>query len=79
MQSVHVARVQPNGMSGLCRGVTVLEEVVRHLRRASHFTCSLQTEDEEVEYQAIVLEYESGELEASNHAISVSVRHILVC
>ena len=38
-----------------CR-VSILQEVVGYLRRPSHFACTLQTKDEQIENQTVVLE-----------------------
>lgn len=65
-------------MARLRHRVTVLEEVVGQLWRPCHFTCTLQAKDEEIEYEAVVLEDEGGELQASNHAMCIDVGHVLV-
>lgn len=63
-------------MPSLCRRVAVLQEVVRHLRKSSHLTRALKVKNQEVEYQAVILEDEGGKLQATDEAECVRVSHI---
>ena len=45
VESVNVARVQPNRMTCLRRRVAVLQEIIRHLRRSCHLTRTLQAKN----------------------------------
>ena len=58
--------------------VSVLKEVVGHLRGTSHFACARKAEDQEIEHQAVVLEHEGRELKTANETVRVRVRHVLV-
>lgn len=55
VNAVNVARVQTDGMASLGRRVAELEEVVGHLGRAGHLAGALETEDEDVEDETVVL------------------------
>ena len=76
VEAVDVAGVEANGMSGFSGTITVLEEVVRELRRTGHFTGTLEAEDEEIEDKPVVLEHESRELKTPDKAIGVGVGHV---
>ena len=78
VHAVDVARVQPDGMGHLRRHVLERQEVVGHLRRASHFRGALQAQHQQVEHQAKVLGDERGELQAADDAVRVGVVHVLV-
>ena len=73
---VDVARVQPDRVGSLGSRVTVLQEVVGLLGWTSHFTRSLETENEKIQNETVVLEDESRELETTNHTISIGMSHI---
>ena len=57
--------VRAGGVTDLCcrLRILVLQEVVGHLRRPGHFTRMLQTWEEQIKDQAIILEDECEELE----------------
>ena len=53
------------------------EEVIRHLWWSGHLTGALQTEDQQVQHQPVVLDNEGGKLEPADHSIRVGVVHVL--
>ena len=55
---VDITRVEADGMRSFSGDILEGEEVVGHLRGTSHLTGALQTQDEEVENEAIVLDDE---------------------
>jgi hypothetical protein len=61
-------------------GVKVLEghELIRVMNWTSKFRCTLKSEDEKIEYKAVVLENERSELESSDETVRVRVRHVFV-
>lgn len=75
---VDVSGVESDRVPRLGRRVPELEEVVGHLRGSSHLARPLQSEDEQVEDESVVLEDERRELETSDHSKVVDMRHILV-
>lgn len=75
---VDVARVETDRVARFSGSVSELEEIVRHLRRSSHFTSSRKTENEEIENETIVLEDERGELKTSDHSVTIDMGHILI-
>ena len=66
MQMINIMGVQANGVLSLRCRILVLQEVVGHLRRPSHFACMSQTKDKQIENQVIVLEDECGELQTTD-------------
>lgn len=76
MESINVARVEADGVARFSYGVTILQEIVGHLRGARHFTGAVQSEYEQVEDEPIVLEYERRELETADQAVGIVVRHV---
>jgi len=58
VEAVDVARVQSDRMRNFRSHVLERQEIVRHLRRSSHLTGSLETEDQKVEDEAVVLDDE---------------------
>lgn len=54
------------------------QEVIGQLRWASHFTGTLQAQQQQVQHQSIVLCDEGGELQATQDTIGVGVVHVLV-
>lgn len=66
-------------MASFSRRITVLKEVVRHLWRTSHLAGALQTENQEIEDKAVVLENECRELQSTDQDKGVSVCHVFVC
>jgi hypothetical protein len=75
---IDVSRVETDGVSCLGRRIPELEEVVGHLRRSGHLARTLESEDEDVEDETVVLEDEGRELKSSDHSEGVDVRHVLV-
>lgn len=69
MNPVDVSGVQADRVASLRGRIAVLEEVVRHLGRPGHFTCAVQSHDQQVEDQAVVLEHEGRELETTDHTV----------
>ena len=65
-------------MPDLRRAVSELEKVIRALRRTRNLAGTLQTEQQEVDDQTVILKDEGRELQTSNHAIAVGVVHVLV-
>ena len=59
---VDVAGVETDRVTRLSDSVLELQEVVGQLRRPSHLACSLQAEDKQIEYEAVVLKDEIREL-----------------
>ena len=57
-------------------GVSILQEVVGHLRGTSRFACTREAKDEEIEHQSVVLEDEGRELQAPNETICVHMSNI---
>lgn len=78
VDAINVTRVETNWVTNLSWGVAELKEVVGRLGRTGHFAGSLESENEDVENETVVLEDETGELESSNHSESVDVGHVLV-
>jgi hypothetical protein len=66
MNAIDVARVEADRMAGFGGAVSELQEVVGKLRRTGHFARTLQAEDEQVEYETVILEDEGGELKTTN-------------
>lgn len=54
------------------------QEIVRHLRRARHFTGSLQTQHQKIQHETVVLRDERSKLQTTNDSITVGVVHVLV-
>ena len=78
MNAVDVALIESNGMSGLGGRVAELEKLVGHLWRTGKLAGSLQTKDQQVEHQSVVLRDERRELQTTNQTIGIDVVHILV-
>ena len=76
VQTVDVAGVETDGVSSFGSRVAVLEEVVGLLWRTSHFAGSVQTEDQEIENETVVLEDKGRELETTDEAIRIGVSHV---
>jgi len=57
MEPIDVARVQTDGVASLCSRSAILEKVV-----SSHLAGSLETEDEKIQYETLILKDECGEL-----------------
>ena len=77
MDAVDVSGVESDGVSGLCLHILESQEVIGYLRWASHLTGPLQAQYQQVQYQAIVLDHEGRELQASDHTIRVGMVHVL--
>ena len=80
-QHVHfrdVARVEPDRVPDLGRGVPVGQELVGRRRRPRELGRAREAEEQEVEHEAVVLHDERGELEPSDDAVGVRVGHVLV-
>lgn len=77
MDAVDVSTVQADGVSTLCSTVLEAEEIIGHLWRSSHFTGTVETQNEQVHHQPIVLHNEGGKLQASDDAVGVGVVHVL--
>lgn len=75
---VNVTRVQTNGMRRLCLHVREREILILLTWRTSKLAGSVETEDEEIADEAIVLHDKGRELETANEAVGVGVRHIFV-
>ena len=60
VNSVDVARVEADRVASLGGRVAELEEVVGDLRRTGHLACALETEDQDVEDETVVLRGEGG-------------------
>lgn len=75
--AVDVAAVQSDRVSGLGSGVLETEEVVGHLWRAGHLTGAVQTKDQQIHHQAVVLHDERSKLQTSDDAVRVGVIHVL--
>lgn len=78
VESVNVTRVETDGMTCFSSRITILKEVIRHLGRPRHLTCSLKAKNEEIEDQTIILEDEGRELETADKTISIGMCHVLV-
>ena len=65
-------------MSDFRLEVLKAHELIRLTNRASKFKSSLLAKNTEVENKSVILEDKTGELEATNEAITVSVAHIFV-
>jgi hypothetical protein len=76
MEAVDVARIEADWVARFGYGVAILQEIVGHLRGPGHFTGAMQSEDEQVKDKPIVLEYECRELESTDQAIGIVVRHV---
>ena len=57
MEPIDVARVQTDGVASLHSRSAILEKVV-----FSHLAGSLETEDEKIQYETLILKDECGEL-----------------
>lgn len=55
MNPINVTGVKSNRVASFGRGISELKEVVWHLRRSCHLTCSLKTKDEDIENETVVL------------------------
>ena len=79
VESIDVPAIHPYRMSPL--GFKILEshELIRVGGRPSHFRGPLKPQQKQIKNHAIVLEYEAGELQASDQPIRIGVRHILIC
>lgn len=58
VDAVDVTAVQSDWVGALRGCVLETEEVIGHLRRASHLTGTVQTQDQQVHHQAVVLHNE---------------------
>lgn len=78
VESVDIARVETDGMTCFSSRIAILKEVIRHLGRPRHLTCSLKAKNKKIEDQAVILEDEGRELKTTNETISIGMRHVLV-
>lgn len=74
---VDVSAIQSNWMRRLGSNILECEEVIWELGRSDHLAAPMQTEHEKVENQAVVLDDERSELQASDDAVRVGVIHVL--
>ena len=79
VQTINITRVKSDGMTSLRRGIAILKEVVWHLRRACHLAGSLKAKNEQIQYEAVVLENKGRELKTTNEAKRINMGHVLVC
>lgn len=77
MDAINVSAIQANGVSRFCRHILETQEIIWHLRWASHLTGSVQTKNQQVHHQTVVLNNERSKLESTNNAIGVGVIHVL--
>mmetsp|Transcript_15391 Transcript_15391/g.46047 ORF Transcript_15391/g.46047 Transcript_15391/m.46047 type:complete len:239 (-) Transcript_15391:180-896(-) len=77
VQLVHVATVETDRVLGLGLQIAEGQKVVGQLGRAGHLACALQTEQQYVQQEAVVLHNERTELQATNQPVGVGVRHVL--
>lgn len=77
-ETVHVTCIETDGVSDLSSSVLILQEVVWHLWRPSHLGGAFQTDNEEIENQAVVLHDERGKLKTTDYAVAVDMVHVLV-
>ena len=78
VQFIDVAGVETDRMADFGGRITVLEEIVGHLGRTSHLAGTLETEDEEIHNEAVVLENKRGELQSTDEAVGVRVGHVFI-
>lgn len=76
VEPIDVARIEADWVARFGYGVAILQEIVGHLRRPGHFTGAVQSEDEQIKDEPIVLEDERRELESADQAIGIIVRHV---
>lgn len=77
VDTVDVAAVEPDRVRRLRVDVLECQEVVGHLRRTGHLWWSLQTQNQQVQHQTVVLHDEWGELQTSDDTVTVCVVHVL--
>jgi len=78
VDGLDVSGIQTNGVLRLHLDVVVGQKVVRQIWRSSHLGSSLQSKNQDVQDETIVLDDEGRELETSNQSIRVDVVHVLV-
>lgn len=77
MDTINVTAVEADWMGALCSTVLKAEEIIGHLWGASHFTGTMQTQDEQVHHEPIILHNEGSKLQASDNAVRIGVVHVL--
>lgn len=78
MHSVNISTIKPNWMANFCGRVLEGQKVVRHLRWSSHLAGSLQTQNQQIQNQSIVLRDKRSKLQTTNDSVTVGVIHVLV-
>src|SRR5450631_1942776 len=75
---VDISRVKSNRMSCFSCNILKSQKIIRHLRWPSNFTGAMETKNEEIQDQSIVLGNEARKLKSANNSISIGVIHIFV-
>mmetsp|Transcript_6179 Transcript_6179/g.20144 ORF Transcript_6179/g.20144 Transcript_6179/m.20144 type:complete len:665 (-) Transcript_6179:1552-3546(-) len=75
---IDVPRVEPDGVPRLRRDVLEAQVLVRRLRQPRELRRPRQTQDQQVQDEAVELEHEARELEAPAEAVGIRVHHVLV-
>ena len=66
VQAINITGVQADGVTSLCSRITILQEVIGHLWRTSHFVSSLQAKNEEIKDKTVVLKDKGRESKTIN-------------
>ena len=77
MDAINISGVESDWMSGFRGNVLKGQEVVGHLRGASHLTGSVETQHQQIQHQAVELYDERGELKTADDSVRVGVVHVL--
>mmetsp|Transcript_38034 Transcript_38034/g.88956 ORF Transcript_38034/g.88956 Transcript_38034/m.88956 type:complete len:243 (-) Transcript_38034:2942-3670(-) len=75
---VQVTAIQPDGVAHFCLDIGECQELVWKLGWPGNFGCTRQTQQEQVQDQAVVLEHEGSKLQPLDQAVGVGVVHVLV-
>ena len=78
VELIYVARVETDRMGSFCGHILETEEIIWHAWRTSHLTSSVETKNEEIKHEPVVLDDERRELETTENTVVVGVVHILV-
>eukprot|EP00438_Fugacium_kawagutii_P036610 Skav217820 [mRNA] locus=scaffold889:237880:242886:- [translate_table: standard] len=77
-ESIQVTAVQPDGMSQFRVHILEGQELVRQLRRTCNLGGSGQTQHQQIQHHAVVLEDKGAKLQTLDEAVGVGVVHVLV-
>lgn len=77
VNTVNVSAKEADGVGHFRGNVLEAEEIVGHLRRASHLAGTMQAQHKQVHHQAIILDDEGSKLQSPDDPIGVGVVHVL--